>query len=370
MSSSDRGTRTLRAGVIGLGFTGNQHLLGYQALPDVEIVALAGLEDALRERLGATYGVPHLYREWQELLARDDLDLVSICTPNALHAPIAIAALEGGRHVLCEKPLARNSVEAEAMVRAARGADRVLHTVFNRRARGDVSFLKRHIDEGGLGRIYHAKSFWKRRSGIPSLGSWFTSKEMAGGGPLIDLGVHMLDLALYLLGDPVAVTVSGATYAELGPRGRGESANASKHIVGSAFEVEDLAVAFIRFADGATLELETSWAVYGSEQDDFGVTLYGTEGGAVLNVVKYAEADTVRLFTDVAGQPATVAPIVPKSEGHLKVVRDFVAIVRGGEWLHYHGEEGLKRAQIIDACYASARQGREVLLGEVAAGVE
>ena len=370
MSGGERDGRPLRAGVIGLGYTGNQHLRGYQALPDVEIVALAGLEDAPRERLAATYGVPHRYREWQELLERDDLDLISVCTPNSLHAPIAIAALAGGHHVLCEKPLARTSAEAETMVRAARDADRVLHTVFNHRARGDVSLLKRHIDEGGLGRIYHAKSFWMRRSGIPSLGSWFTSKEMAGGGPLIDLGVHMLDIGLYLLGDPVAVTVSGATYAELGPRGRGESANAAKHIVGSAFEVEDLALALIRFANGATLQLDVSWAVYGSAHDNFGVTLFGTDGGAELNVVNYAEEDTLRLFTDLAGQPATVAPRIPKNEGHLRVVREFVAIVRSGAWLHHHGEAGLKRAQIIDACYASAGAGREVLVEEVAAGVE
>jgi len=368
--SSDQGTRILRAGVIGLGYTGNQHLRGYQALSNVEVVALAGLEDVPRETLGATYGVPHLYREWQELLERDDLDIISICTPNVLHAPIAIAALEGGHHVLCEKPLARTAAEAETMVQAARAADRVLHTVFNHRARGDVSLLKRHIDEGGLGRIYHAKSFWMRRSGIPSLGSWFTSKEMAGGGPLIDLGVHMLDMGLYLLGDPVAVTVSGATYAELGPRGRGESASAAKHIVGSGFEVEDLAMAFVRFANGTTLQLEVSWAVYGSARDNFGVTLFGTDGGAELNVVNYAEEDTLRLFTDLAGQPAVVAPRIPKNEGHLRVVREFVAIVEGGEWLHYHGEEGLKRAQIIDACYASAQQGREVLIEGVTAGVE
>lgn len=372
MSTKNWGDRTLRAGVIGLGFTGDQHLRGYQALPNVETVALAGLEDARREELGAVYGVPHLYREWQDLLARDDLDLISICTPNALHAPIAIAALEGGHHVLCEKPLARTSAEALTMVEAARKADRVLHTVFNHRARGDVAVLKRHIDEGGLGRIYHAKAHWLRRIGIPSLGSWFTSKEMAGGGPLIDLGVHMLDLALYCLGDPVAVTVSGSTYAELGPRGRGENifAGSPKHNVGSAFEVEDLAMAFVRFASGATLQLEVSWAVYGSAKDDFGLTLYGTEGGAEMKVLNYSTEDTLRFFTDAAGMPATVAPRLPRGEGHLKVVRDFLAIVRSGEWLHYHGEEGLRRTQIIDACYASARLGREVSVAEVASGVE
>jgi len=372
VATGDWGSRTLRAGVIGLGYTGNAHLQGYAALPDVQTVALAGLEDEHRAELGATYGVPYLYRDWQNLLERDDLDLISICTPNSLHAPIAIAALGRGCHVLSEKPLARTSAEATAMVAAAQQADRVLHTVFNHRARGDVSVLKRHIDEGGLGRIYHAKASWMRRIGIPSLGSWFTNKELAGGGPLIDLGVHMLDLALYLLGEPYAVTVSGATYAELGPRGRGNNIFSAgpKQLVGSAYEVEDLATAFIRFASGATLALDASWAVYGSAGDDFGVTLFGTDGGAELRIVNYGWEDTLRLFSDVAGMPATVAPRVPRGEGHLKVVRDFLAIVRGEDWAAYHGEEGLRRTQIIDACYASAQLGREVTIAEIAAAAD
>jgi predicted dehydrogenase len=365
-------SRTLRAGVIGLGFTGDQHLRGYRALPNVQTVALAGLEDEKRAELGATYGVPYLYRDYQELLARDDLDLVSVCTPNALHAPIAIAALEGGRHVICEKPLARTAVEAEAMVAAARANNRVLHTVFNHRARGDVQVLKRHIDEGGLGRIYRAKASWMRRHGIPSLGSWFTNKEMSGGGPLIDLGVHVLDMALHLMGEPVAVTVSGAIYAELGPRGRGENPFAASHkqIVGSAYEVEDLATAFIRFADGATLELEASWATYGSAGDDYGVTLFGTEGGAEMKVLNYGWEDTLRFFTDLAGVPAVIAPRVGRGEGHLKVIRDFVSIVQGGDWANYRGDEGLRRTRIIDACYASAHAGREVVLADLAEGGE
>lgn len=375
-ATGEWGGRTLRAGVIGLGYTGDQHLRGYAALPNVQTVALAGLEDEKRAELGATYGVAHLHREWQELLERDDLDLISICTPNALHAPIAIAALQGGHHVICEKPLARTAEEAGAMVAAARGADRVLHTVFNHRARGDVLTLKRHIDEGGLGRVYHARASWMRRQGIPSLGSWFTNKALAGGGPLIDLGVHILDLSLHLMGEPVAVTVSGATYAELGPRGRGDRTglpgadHAGKMSVGSAYEVEDLATAFVRFAGGATLALEASWAVYGSAGDDFGVTLLGTEGGAELKVVNYGWEDTLRLFADVAGTPAVIAPRVGRGDGHLKVIRDFVAIVRGEDWADYRGEEGLRRTQIIDACYASATSGREVVLQAVDEVVE
>lgn len=362
--ADDWATKTLRVGIVGLGWTGWTHLQAYKELPDVEVIALAGYEEDRLAKYGREFGVPNLYRDYQDLLARDDLDLVSICTPNNLHAPVAIMALEGGRHVVCEKPLARTVVEGEAMVTAARKADRVLHTVFNHRARGDVAVLKRYIDEGSLGRVYHAKATWMRRNGIPTLGSWFTNKELAGGGPLIDLGVHMLDLALFLTGEPTIATVSAATYAELGPRGRGNRPDSfgPKHGTGSAYEVEDLATAFLRADDGATIALEASWAVYGSAYDNFGVTLYGTEGGATIGVVNYNWEDTLRIYTDVAGRAAEVRPQVARGEGHLAVLRDFIGIVRGGDWSCHHGEEGLRRTAIIEACYTSADTGREVVL--------
>ncbi len=362
--TTDWATKPLRVGIVGLGWTGWTHLKSYQQLPNVEVVALAGFEADRLAQYGREFAVPNLYRDYQDLLARDDLDAVSVCTPNQLHAPVAIAALQGGRHVVCEKPLARSGAEATTMVAAAHQADRVLHTVFNHRARGDVEALKRYIDEGGLGRIYHAKSSWMRRNGIPTLGSWFTNKEMAGGGPLIDLGVHMLDLALYLTGEPEIATVSAATYAELGPRGRGGRADAfgPKHGSGSNYEVEDLATAFLRATDNTTIALEASWAVYGSAGDDFGVTLFGTEGGAEIRVVNYSWEDTLRIYVDVAGRPAEVRPQVTRGDGHLAVIRQFVATIRSGNWTGHHGEDGLRRAQIIEACYASAQAGREVII--------
>jgi predicted dehydrogenase len=362
-------TKSLRVGVIGLGYAGEQHLKNFLRVPNVEAVALAGLEEERLQELGGRYGVPNLYRSWEDLVARDDLDVVSIGAPNHLHAPIAISALKGGRHVLCEKPLARTGAEAEGIVRAAKEADRAVHIAFTQRERGDVQALKRHVEEGNLGRIYHAKATWMRRNGIPGMGSWFTDKEMAGGGPLIDLGVHMIDMALFLMGDPEVESVSCATYAELGPRGRGgrnSGGDATKTIVGDAYEVEDLATAFIRLAGGATLNLEAGWAAYRESSDDFGVTLYGTDGGAEMKVRNYGTSDTVRIYTDVAGVPAVVVPEIVPREGHLAVVRRFVETIRGGDWEGQFGEDGLDRARIIDACYASALENREVSLREVA----
>jgi predicted dehydrogenase len=189
---------------------------------------------------------------------------------------------------------------------------------------------------------------------------------MAGGGPLIDLGVHMIDMALYLMGEPEVESVSCATYAELGPRGRGGRADFGLMQGDRPYEVEDLATAFIRLSGGATLNLEAGWAVYRESSDDFGVTLYGTDGGADMRVKNYGTSDTVRIYTDVAGVPAVVTPEIEPREGHLAVVRRFVETIRGGHWEGQFGEDGLGRARIIDACYASALENREVSLREVA----
>jgi predicted dehydrogenase len=355
--------RPLRVGVIGLGFAGRVALEGYKALDDVDVVALAGLEADRLAELGKEHEVPYLYERWQELLDRDDLDAVSVATPTHLHAPISIAALEGGRHVLCEKPLARTGDEAQRIVETAIKAGRVLNVCFNHRRRADVTVLKSHIDTGAIGRIYYAKTHWMRRNGIPGLGSWFTNREMAGGGPLIDLGVHMLDMALYLLDEPKVLSVSASTFAELGPRGLGGSPWATKLAVGSAYEVEDLATAFLRLEGGGVLHLETSWATFREAGDHFGVTLYGTDGGAEIAVPNYATEGTLRIFADVGEVPAEVRPEVRRPRrggGHASVVRDFVATIRGGDWSAHVGRDGLARARIIDACYASAMEGREV----------
>ncbi|MBA2344668.1 MAG: Gfo/Idh/MocA family oxidoreductase [Rubrobacter sp.] len=354
--------------MVGLGWAGEQHLKNYLRMPNVEVKAIAGLEVDRLGQLGEQYGVSSLHESWEDLVARDDLDIVSVATPNHLHAPVAIAAFESGKHVLCEKPLARTGAEAEGIVRAAREAGRVLQIAFTQRERGDVQALRRHVEEGNLGKIYHAKATWMRRDGIPGMGSWFTDKNMAGGGPLIDLGVHMIDMALFLMDEPEVEAVSCATYSELGPRGRGSRANdddSTKTIVGDAYEVEDLATAFIRLSGGATLNLEAGWAAYRESSDDFGVTLYGTDGGAELKVRNYGTSDTVRIYTDVAGVPAVVAPEIGPREGHRGVVQRFIETIRSGEWADHHGEEGLRRTRVIDACYASALQNREVSLREL-----
>ena len=196
--------RPLRAGVVGLGWAGQQHMSAYAELPGVELVALAGRETDRLAELGQQFAVPSDQRfvDWPDLLASADLDVLSIAAPTTLHASIAVAALDLGVHVLSEKPLAESAAAGERMVQAAERNHRVLDVSFNHRRRGVIKALKQLLDGGSLGPIYYAKVGWVRRQGIPTMGSWFTRRATAGGGPLMDLGVHMLDIVLYLLDEP------------------------------------------------------------------------------------------------------------------------------------------------------------------------
>lgn len=339
-------------------------MAGYRELPGVQLVALAGMEHDQLQRLGQEYGVALQYSSWQDLLAEAELDVVSIATPTFLHAPIALAALGAGIHVLSEKPMAENAAAARAMVQAAKDNDRVLEVSFNHRRRGDVTALKAVLDAGLLGRVYYAKAGWVRRAGIPGLNSWFTRAELAGGGPLMDIGVHMLDMALHLLGEPAVTAVTAATYAEFGPHGKGgaSSAMGAKTAAGGgSFDVEDLSTAFLRLGDGATLLLESSWAQWiGS--DSCYVTLAGSDGGARLEWGGGpGTTSALRIWTEVDGIPAELQPPVPPSGGHTACVADFLDEVRSGDPRH-RGDQALARAEVVDACYASARSRREVLL--------
>jgi predicted dehydrogenase len=353
--------------VIGCG-AGIFHLEGYAADPRVDIVALAGLDTDRCEMLAGRFGIPNVYREYQELLAQTDIDAVSIAVPNFLHKPVAIAALEAGKHVLIEKPLSRNTAEGREMVDASKRTGKILAVSFQRRTRHDIEIVRDQIASGAFGRVYYTKAYWLRRAGIPGLGSWFTSKEAAGGGPLIDLGVHVLDMALYALGNPKVVSVSGATYAEIGPRGRGNwagrrSTNASE--AAGAYEVEDLANAYLRFEDGATMLIEASWASFTEMDDDFGVHFFGSLGGARIHSKKYADVDTLDIFSEVADTTADSHPRLVTRPGHAEIIRGFVDGILHGVPVSPDGEEGLDRVRVIEAIYKSAELGREISIDEV-----
>ncbi|MFC0678728.1 Gfo/Idh/MocA family protein [Lysobacter korlensis] len=355
----------LRAAVVGLGWAGQQHMKAYAELPGVDLVAISGKEQALGLSLCEEFGVPLFVDDWSELLERTPLDVVSIAVPTYLHAPVAIGALQRGIHVLTEKPMARAAEEAAQMVQAARAAGQVLDVAFNHRRRGDIEALRGLIAEGSIGTPYHARASWMRRKGIPKLGSWFTNREMAGGGALLDIGVHVLDYALYALGEPEVRSVSAVTHAALGSRGLGGSERDTALEGTSEFEVEDMAAAFVRFADGTALVLETSWAAFRDPVDLMDIAVLGSDGGAELSIVGATalEAAEIRVFRDEDGRIADFRVPTRPGRGHIKVVDDFIgAVRRPEEWGLHDGGRALVRAEIIDACYRSAAEGREVTL--------
>ena len=357
----------VRIGVIGCGI-GAFHVEGFRADPRAKVLALAGLDEERCSMVVGKYDIPVRYRDYQDMLANPEIDAVSIAVPNHLHAEVTMAALAAGKHVLVEKPLARTVEEGAAIVAAAKASGKVAGMIFNRRTRSDIEFVAKLVRTGHLGEIYYAKAYWLRRSGIPGIGTWFTQKELSGGGPLIDLGVHMLDAALWAMGNPELKTVTAQTWAKLGPQGKGQwPGSRFKVAPGAVYEVEDLASAFMRFTNGAAMQLEVSWAAYLKEGDEFGFELMGDKGGAKVHIKDYAHVGDVRVFTDLEGEVAEITfPKMVGREGHAGIAKNFLDAIIDGVPMSPSIEEGFDRVRTIDAIYRSAEAGRELEIPPVA----
>ena len=349
----------VKVAVIGLG-VGMAHAKGYLATPEAELYAVCDVDAQRLQERGDQLGVPRerQFTSLEELLALPDLQAVSVGLPNFLHAPVAIQAMRAGKHVLCEKPLAASPQEAAEMVRTAQECGRKLMVCFNYRFRDDTRWLMSLRQDGKLGNVYFARAGWIRCAGIPGAGSWFTQKAMAGGGPLIDLGVHILDLALWLMGYPKPVAVSGTAYAAFGPLGKKSWGNRKAT---GGYDVEDLAAGFVRFENGAAMQIEASWAAHTTpNRDEYFVNLYGTEGGCELDVPNYTDRDTVRYFTEQGGIPVQVKPHIVTRGGHERAVAHFIHCIQTDTPPEASGEQGLALMKIIDGLYRSAAAGREV----------
>jgi predicted dehydrogenase len=277
--------------------------------------------------------------------------VVSIATPNKFHAPLTIAALKASCHVLCEKPMAMSADEARAMLAAAQEADKRLMINFSYRFSEQSQALKDRVDAGELGDVYFARTVWHRRRGLPKFGGWFGQKGLSGGGPLIDLGVHRLDLALWLMGYPKPVWVMGSTYNPL--------ATALAKETGVSYDVEDLAVGLIRFENGATLEIEASWAANIKERELMETRLLGTKGGLVQRNLNETYEFEAELYFERNGAHYDMKLHAPRKRRlnamyHLieSIVNDRPHIARG--------EEGLLVMEILDAIYKSAEEERPV----------
>jgi predicted dehydrogenase len=347
--------KKIGVGIIGSGgIAQGAHLPGYKALETdgVKIVAVADAVEATAKAAAEKFDVPHRFTDYRKLLAMDEIDAVSVCTPNFLHKQPTIDALNAGKHVLVEKPLAMNAQEGREMVEAARKTGKKLQVGFMNRFTSQTQALKRFIDAGDMGDIYYARAQALRRRGIPGWGV-FTQKDKQGGGPLIDIGVHILDLTLYLMGHPKPTHVSGIAYTKFGTRG--DVLGLMGQWDPKIFTVEDFAVGLVRFENGASVVLESSFVANMEQQDLFTTQLFGTEGGCQFSPIK--------MFFEKNRTLIDATPVfLPNVRAHEAEIRAFVEAIRDDKPVPVPGEEGLMVTQIIDGIYRSSEEGREVSL--------
>ena len=354
-------TSKIRTAVIGVG-VGFAHIDGYQTHPGCDLVAICDMNPAALKAQGDKFNIPEngRFTDYKELLKSKELDAVSIALPNWLHEPVAVEALQHGKHVLSEKPLASSVEAGQHILDAAEDAHKTLMVCYNHRYRPEIVWLKGQIRNGDFGHIYAAKAGWLREGWIPTHGAWFTQKERAGGGALIDLGVHVLDLALWLMGYPKPVAVSGAAFAEFGPRGQKTN---PRNMKPANFDVDDSGFGFVRFEDGAVLQFESAWATHREPmQDGYYVRLFGSEAGANF-FTGDRNGETVSMYKYVNDQPSTVTPRLPtNSNGHRMAVHHFVDSVINNTAPESPGAHGLIGLKIIDAIYQSAKEGKEITI--------
>lgn len=341
----------IRIGVIGAGAIAASHLAACRDNEGLRAVAIADINLESAQRRADEFGVPHVFQRYEDLIARDDVDAVINCLPNYLHAPVSIAALEAGKHVLCEKPMARTAEEAEKMLETAKRHDRVLMIGLNHRYRPEVLALRRWVEEGKLGKIYLGESGWIRRKGIPGWGSWFTQKEYSGGGALIDIGVHMLDLVWFLMGTPKPKAVSAVTFQELGTRKIGLGDWGTPNFDGT-FDVDDLASAMIRFEDGTALNVQVSWAAH--RPDATWTRLLGNAAGAEVT------EGGVTIYREEDGRTVTEHPPIPHQGAGDVRAPHFAECIRTGSKPLSSGEDGLVLQRMLDAIYRSSELQQEV----------
>lgn len=350
--------KKLKIAVVGTGSISHSHIQAYLENENAELYAFCDINEKVLAAAGKKYGVTRLFTDEAEMpRALPEIDAVSVCTWNSAHAPCTIMAFEAGKDVLCEKPMALNAQEAQAMLDTARRCGRKLMVGFVRRFGNDTAVMQDFIKDSALGEIYYAKATYLRRNGNP--GGWFGDKSRSGGGPLIDLGVHVIDLTRYLMGNPKPVSVYGATFRKLGNR-KGLKDGASYTSVSKSendiCDVEDFAAALVRYDSGAVLSVETSFCL--NLKHDIGkIELFGTRGGMSLDPELEIYTDCCGYLTDVTLHRSTALSFDGLFE---KEIDYFVDAAVNGKDLSSIAEDGVMLMKILDAIYKSAETKREV----------
>lgn len=338
----------IRCAIIGLGM-GHHHLLSYQKNPRAELVGAADLDEAKLKRAREAAPGIQTFQNYEEMLRETKPDVVSIALPNSLHLPVAVACMEAGAHVLCEKPMSTDLAGALKMQSEADRLGRTIYMNLSQRFNAFHRAARQIVNSGALGEIYHGYTAWTRRDGIPGFGGWFGQKALSGGGPLIDLGVHRIDIALWLMGGPKPVTVSGTTHHRRGiPLAREQ---------GKAFDVEDFASGLVRFENGASLLFEISWAGFQEPRERQALRLVGTRAG--LEAEPGPNGWELVLSHDVGGVPMASRMLPPKGEPPYSC-QDLVDSLLDNTPFPATARDGIRMQIILDALYASAASGREI----------
>jgi predicted dehydrogenase len=350
-------TSSLKVAVVGVGGIAHTHMPGWQASQHAEVVAGADINPRVLQEWGKENGVSRLAEKVEDLLRDPDIDIIDICVPNMHHAPLAIAALEAGKHVICEKPLAPTPVDVRNMIAARDKSGKLLMTAQHFRFAGVSQAMKKEISSGALGDVYHARSWMLRRNAlIPTAG--FVRKELSGGGPCIDIGVHVLDLTLWLMGHPKPVAVSGVARAELAHKPGAFSAWHPAPIP-SSFDVEDFASGFVRFENGATLMIEVSWFLHhNTDGEDMQIWLYGSDGGCHWPRAEFLSTnyETRQLYN------RTLQLTESHMEPHALECVEFARAIADGAPSPVPAEQSLIVMSILDGIYRSQVAGREVAI--------
>ena len=360
MNSS--GHRPIRIGLIGAGQRGQNHLETYQQIPGAEIVAIADINEALTQRVAAEFKIPNVYTNYRDLLQRDDIEAVDICLHNNLHRPAAVAAMEAGKHVYCEKPMAGSYADAKIMYDTAQALGRKLAIQLYTLFKPETQAAKLLIDEGHLGELYHARSTGFRRRGRPYVDGYgtptFVQKRHAAGGALYDMGVYHIAGLLYLLGNPSVTRITGKTYQK--------TLMDPKREKSSGYDVEELGLGFIHFANDITLDIIEAWAIH---LDGFkGSSVIGTLGGMRLEPFGFYHniGDLeINSTADVGQIPYRWKNVHEGGDVYDSSAHHFVAALQGRVELLPSAELALNTMLISEGIYLSNQLGREVTADEV-----
>jgi predicted dehydrogenase len=349
-------SKKLKIAIIGSGgIAQNCHMPGYASMPDLcEITHVCDVNPETARAAAEKFSVPHVCADFREVAGDPAVDAVSVATPNKFHMEPTIACLQAGKHVLCEKPLAMDGPEAKKMCRAANASGKILQVGLNLRFGGPAQFMKKYIDAGNMGHVYYARAQALRRRGVPGWGV-YSDKEKQGGGPLIDIGVHILDLTLFFMGHPKPVSASGKTWDMLGKNPN--LVNPWGEYDRDQFTVEDFAVGLIKFDNGSVVVLESSFMA-NIEGDPFQTQLFGTGAGAL---VRGWGENPIQIWTEQDRQLFDLSPAnVPDvKSSHTAEVQAFVHAILGGQSSPVPGEHGMYLNAIFDALYKSSETGQE-----------